>query len=61
MTDPRIIKEPKVIDTITYRELRELSYMGATVLHEEAILSLCEKPESPSISGTPTRRMTREP
>ena len=37
VTDPRIIKEPKVIDTITYRELRELSYMGATVLHEEAI------------------------
>lgn len=37
VTDPRIIKEPKVIDTITYRELRELSYMGATVLHEDAI------------------------
>ncbi len=28
---------PEVIETITYRELRELSYMGATVLHEEAI------------------------
>lgn len=37
VTDPRIIKDPEVIDTITYRELRELSYMGATVLHEEAI------------------------
>lgn len=37
VTDPRIIKDPKVIDTITYRELRELSYMGATVLHEDAI------------------------
>lgn len=37
VTDPRIIKNPEVIDTITYRELRELSYMGATVLHEEAI------------------------
>ena len=37
VTDPRIIDNPKVIDTITYRELRELSYMGATVLHEEAI------------------------
>lgn len=37
VTDPRIIKAPKVIDTITYRELRELSYMGATVLHEDAI------------------------
>ena len=37
MADPRIVKNPKVIDTITYRELRELSYMGATVLHEDAI------------------------
>ena len=37
MADPRIIKNPAIIDTITYRELRELSYMGATVLHEDAI------------------------
>ncbi len=37
MADPRIVDSPKVIETITYRELRELSYMGATVLHEEAI------------------------
>ena len=37
VTDPRIIENPKVIETITYRELRELSYMGATVLHEDAI------------------------
>ncbi len=37
IADPRIIHEPEVIDTITYRELRELSYMGATVLHEDAI------------------------
>ena len=37
VTDPRIIENPKSIDTITYRELRELSYMGATVLHEDAI------------------------
>ena len=35
--DPRIVKDPKVIDVITYKELRELSYMGATVLHEDAI------------------------
>ncbi len=35
--DPRIVPEPKAIDTVTYRELRELSYMGATVLHDEAI------------------------
>ncbi len=37
MADPRIVENPKVINTITYRELRELSYMGATVLHEDAI------------------------
>jgi aspartate kinase len=37
VTDPRLIEDPEVIDTITYRELRELSYMGATVLHDEAI------------------------
>ena len=37
MADPRIVENPKVIDKITYKELRELSYMGATVLHEDAI------------------------
>ncbi len=37
IADPRVIKNPEGIDTITYRELRELSYMGATVLHEDAI------------------------
>lgn len=37
IADPRIIPNPEVIDIITYRELRELSYMGATVLHEDAI------------------------
>ena len=37
VTDPHIIENPEVIETITYRELRELSYMGATVLHEDAI------------------------
>jgi len=37
VADPRIIQNPVAIDTITYKELRELSYMGATVLHEDAI------------------------
>ena len=37
VADPRIIKDPVAIDTITYRELRELAYMGAGVLHEDAI------------------------
>ena len=37
MADPRIVKDPKPIEKISYMELRELSYMGASVLHEEAI------------------------
>ena len=37
VADPSIIKNPKGIDVITYRELRELSYMGVPVLHEDAI------------------------
>ena len=37
MADPRIVKNPMQIRKITYRELRELSYMGASVLHEESI------------------------
>lgn len=37
VADPRIIENPPVIETITYKELRELSYMGAAVLHEDAI------------------------
>lgn len=42
MADPRIVENPKVIDIITYKELRELSYMGATVVHEEAIFPVKE-------------------
>ena len=37
VADPRIIYKPEVIDVITYKELRELAYMGASVLHEDAI------------------------
>lgn len=37
VADPRIIDNPAIIRTVSYRELRELSYMGATVLHEDAI------------------------
>lgn len=37
VADPRIIKNPQPIETISYMELRELSYMGASVLHEDAI------------------------
>ena len=40
MADPRIVRDPVTISTITYREMRELSYMGATVLHEDAVFPL---------------------
>ena len=53
VADPRIIDHPETIKTITYRELRELSYMGASVLHEDAVFQ--------SISVTPMRRKMQEP
>lgn len=37
MADPRVVASPRSIERVTYRELRELSYMGATVLHPEAV------------------------
>lgn len=37
IADPRVVKNPAVIETITYKELRELSYMGASVLHENSV------------------------
>lgn len=40
MADPRLIENPKPIKEITYHELRELSYMGANVLHEETIFPI---------------------
>ena len=43
MADPKVVKEPRPIPYITYQELRELSYMGASVLHEESILPVKEK------------------
>jgi len=63
--DPRIVDSPQKIDTITYRELRELSYMGATVLHEDAIfpvladaIPICVKntndPDDPGTKIVPT-------
>lgn len=55
MADPRIVKKPKRIHVITYRELRELSYMGATVLHEDAIFPV-------RMAGIPINiRNTNEP
>ncbi len=43
MADPRIVENPKSISEITYDELRELSYMGASVLHEETIFPVKEQ------------------
>jgi aspartate kinase len=40
MADPRIVANPRSIENITYKELRELSYMGAPVLHEESIFPI---------------------
>jgi len=42
MADPRIVRDPRPIKYVTYRELRELAYMGATVLHDEAIFPVRE-------------------
>ena len=43
MADPKVVENPRPIKYITYQELRELSYMGASVLHEESILPVKEK------------------
>ncbi len=60
IADPRIIDRPQKIETITYRELRELAYMGASVLHEDAIFPVRQEgipinirnTNDPSDSGT---------
>ena len=55
MADPRCVADPRPINVITYRELRELSYMGATVLHEDAIFPV-------RIAGIPINiRNTNDP
>lgn len=55
MADPRIVRNPQPIRYVTYRELRELSYMGASVLHEDAIFPV-------RIAGIPTNiRNTNRP
>ena len=43
MADPKIVKDPRPIAKITYGELRELAFMGASVLHEESVLPVKEK------------------
>ena len=60
VTDPRVVKDPEAIETITYRELRELAYMGASVLHEDAIFPVRKEGIPINIRNTNSRR-TREP
>lgn len=50
--DPRIVSNPKKIDMITYRELRELAYMGATVLHEDSIFPVLQVAIPISVKNT---------
>lgn len=55
MADPRIVESPREISSITYMELRELSYMGASVLHEDAMFPVHR-------AGIPTNiRNTNDP
>lgn len=52
MADPRCVENPKVIDFITYKELRELSYMGASIMHEDAIFPVKQSGISINIRNT---------
>ncbi len=65
--DPRVVAHPRPIATMTYRELRELSYMGASVLHEDAVfpvhaasvpihLQNTNDPDAPGTWIVPARR-----
>ena len=69
MADPRIVKDPLPIERITYSELRELSYIGAQVLHEGTIFPVREKDiplnirnaKQPDHPGTMIRESFDEP
>ena len=52
MADPRIVENPSPIARITYAELRELAFMGATVLHEESIRPVKERGIALNIRNT---------
>jgi aspartate kinase len=61
MADPRVVEKPRTIEVLTYRELRELAYMGATVLHDEAIFPVREAgiPVHIRNTDTPDREGTK--
>lgn len=52
MADPRIVPDPKPISRVTYAELRELAFMGASVLHEESVQPVKEKSIPLNIKNT---------
>ena len=52
MADPRIVKDPRPISKVTYAELRELAFMGASVMHEESIQPVKEKGIALNIRNT---------
>ena len=52
MADPRIVKDPSPIEKLTYAELRELAFMGASVLHEESVQPVREKGIALNIKNT---------
>ena len=52
MADPRIVRDPSPIASITYSELRELAFMGASVLHEESVLPVKERGIALNIRNT---------
>ncbi|MBQ7434375.1 MAG: aspartate kinase [Oscillospiraceae bacterium] len=52
MADPRIVENPAPISTITYAELQELAFMGASVLHEDSISPVKEKGIALNIRNT---------
>lgn len=52
MVDPRIVPNPKTISRVTYAELRELSYMGAAVLHEDTVVAVRRKDIPVNIRNT---------
>ncbi|MDA0712093.1 MAG: aspartate kinase [bacterium] len=69
MADPRMVENPLGVENITYREIRELSYMGASVFHDEAMFPVREvnipiqirntnRPDDPGTTIRPTRTLT---
>ncbi|MDA0748366.1 MAG: ACT domain-containing protein, partial [bacterium] len=71
MADPRLVPEARSVQEITYREIRELSYMGASVFHDEAMFPVREasipvhirntnRPEDPGTRIVPHRELTEE-